>query len=486
MARCAFAVGLGVRLAPRGLLPGRALLANGPRRPPPPAARSRRMTTRAVAVAVAVDLRFVRDNTPLVTKNAADRAVEVDVPLIAQLYDEANALTTEVDALRQRRNEIADRMKGAGKMAPEERSQCVADGKEVKAAVALAEGRLSVAEEALVAEASKLPNISHPEVPVGGEENAKVLKVVGEKRDFAGDGVDVSGHVDVALGLDMLDFENAARVSGSRFYYLRNAGALLELALVNWAMASAAKEGFTLMTTPDVARESIVAACGFQPRGEASQVYRIEDTDMCLVGTAEIPLGGYYAGKILNKDELPIKLAAFSHCFRREAGGAGGATRGLYRVHQFSKVEMFVICHPDDSERLHAELRRHEEEMFASLGLHFKVLDMPTQDLGAPAQRKFDIEAWMPGRGEYGEISSASNCTEYQARRLNIRFKEGQGDNQFVHTLNATACAVPRMIVAILENNLQADGSVVIPEPLRPYMGGMEVIRPPPGFSPPA
>jgi seryl-tRNA synthetase len=432
----------------------------------------------APVCALAVDLRFVRDNAALVAKNAADRAVAVDVPLIVALYDEVASRASEVRDLRTERNEIAERMKGAAKMQKEERDRCVARGKEVKDAVMNAEVALDAAEKALEDEASKLPNMSHQNVPIGSEENAALLSVVGQKRDFAAEGMEVTGHLDTAIALDMVDFENAARVSGAKFYYMRNAGALLELALVNWAMSTAAAAGFTVMTTPDVARESVVAGCGFQPRGESSQVYRIQDSDLCLVGTAEITLGGYYAGQILDKQQLPIKMAAFSHCFRREVGAAGLTTRGLYRVHQFSKVEMFVIGHPDDSERLHAELREMEEAMYASLGLHFRVLDMPTHDLGAPAQRKFDIEAWMPGRGSFGEISSASNCTDYQARRLNIRYREGQGDNRFVHTLNATACAVPRMIVSILENNVQADGSVIIPEPLRPFMGGMTHIRP--------
>lgn len=447
-----------------------------PRRP---ASRCRR----GLAIrAAAVDLRYVRDNVAIVAENASLRAVDVDVALVARLYDEVSAVVGEVGELRRERNEIASAMKGAGKMGADERQGFVVRGKEVKAAVAEAEERLREAEERLEVEAGKLPNMSHPDAPVGGEENAVLLREVGEKRRFEEDGVEVKGHLETALALDLVDFENAARVSGNKFYYLRNAGALLELALVNWAMTNAAKNGFTVMTTPDVARENVVAACGFNPRGESSQVYRVEDSDLCLVGTAEIPLGGYYADQIVPADQLPLKMAAFSHCFRREVGAAGGATRGLYRVHQFSKVEMFVICKPEDSERIHAELRQQEEDMFESLGLHFRVLDMPTHDLGAPAQRKFDMEAWMPGRGAYGEISSASNCTDYQARRLNIRYKTSLGpnsENKFVHTLNATACAVPRMIVAILENNLQADGSVTIPEPLRPFMGGMDSIRPP-------
>lgn len=428
--------------------------------------------------AAAVDLRFVRDNVELVAKNAADRAVDVDVKRVVELYDEVASLTTEVYDLRKKRNENSVRMKGAGKMEKEERDACIAEGKSIKEAVAAVEARLEEAECSLEAEASKLPNMTHPDVPIGSEENATELNLVGTKRDFESDGVEIKGHLDTAMALDIVDFENAARVSGNKFYYFRNAGALLELALINWAMSNAAANGFTVMTTPDLAREPVVSACGFQPRGESSQVYRIEDSDLCLVGTAEIPLGGYYADQIIAKEQLPIKMAAYSHCFRREVGAAGSSTRGLYRVHQFSKVELFVICHPDESEKYHAELREFEEQMFSSLGLHFRVLDMPTHDLGAPAQRKFDIEAWMPGRGGYGEISSASNCTDYQARRLNIRYRQERGDNRFVHTLNATACAVPRMIVAILENNLQPDGSVLIPEPLRPFMGGMEYIRP--------
>lgn len=429
--------------------------------------------------AAAVDLRFVRENADLVSRNAENRAVNVDVALVVNLYDEVYALAKEVDALRRRRNEIAGRMKGAGKMKKEDRDACIVEGKDVKEAVAKAEFRLEAAQLALEAESAKLPNMSHPDVPVGSENNAKLIRAVGAPRDFAAEGIEARDHLEIATNLDMIDFENAARVSGNKFYYLRNAGALLELALINWAMSRAAKHGFMPMTTPDLARENIVTGCGFQPRGEASQVYRIEDTDLCLVGTAEIPLGGYYAGQILEKDQLPIRMAAYSHCFRKEVGAAGGATRGLYRVHQFSKVEMFVLCLPEDSDRLHQELLDMEEAMFRDLDLHFQVLDMPTEDLGAPAHRKFDIEAWMPGRRSYGEISSASNCTCYQARRLNIRYRESIGDNRFVHTLNATACAVPRMIVAILENNVQADGSVRVPEVLRPFMGGLEYIKPP-------
>lgn len=443
-----------------------------------PLSRGRPGSGRVLAMA-AIDLKFLKENLPAVRQNILDRAVVADADLVASLYDKYVALCRETDALRKARNENATMMKKAGKMEPQQRAACIEDGKRLKAEVAKLEGELVGVEEQLEQEAGKVPNMTHPDVPRGGEEMAKVLEMVGERRSFEAEGFAPLGHLELAEGLDMVDFENAARVAGNKFYYLRNAGALLELALVHWAMAVVMQKGFTVMTTPDVARESVVSGCGFQPRGEGSQVYRIEESDLCLVGTAEIPLGGFYAGQILDKSSLPLKMAAFSHCFRREVGAAGSVTKGLYRVHQFSKVEMFVICRPEESEELLEEMRRIEREMYESLGLCFKVMDMPTQDLGNPAYRKYDIEAWMPGRGAYGEISSASNCTDYQARRLNVRYREEQGDNRFVHTLNATACAVPRMIVAILESFQQKDGSVIVPQVLRPYMGGMEIIRPP-------
>lgn len=437
----------------------------------------RRGSGRVVASA-AVDLKFIRENADAVRRNVVDRAVSADVDLVVRLYDDYVAAATRADALRSARNANAALMKGAGKMQPEERASCISEGKKMKAELAEVEGELVVLERSLGEEAARIPNMSHPDSPRGAEENARVLEVVGEKRDFAADGVSpVLSHLDLAMRHDLVDFETAARISGNKFYFLRNEGAMLELALINWAMAEARARGFTILTTPDVVREDVVAGCGFQPRGESSQVYRVEESDLCLVGTSEIALGGYYSQQIVAKEQLPIKMAAFSHCFRREVGAAGSTTRGLYRVHQFSKVELFVLAHPDESDAALDELRAMEVDMYSKLGLHFKVLDMPTQDLGNPAYRKFDIEAWMPGREAYGEVSSASNCTDYQARRLGIRYREQQGDNRYVHTLNATACAVPRMIIAILETHQRKDGSVRIPDPLVPFMGGLTEIR---------
>ncbi|PKL06153.1 MAG: serine--tRNA ligase, partial [Spirochaetae bacterium HGW-Spirochaetae-9] len=287
-------------------------------------------------------------------------------------------------------------------------------------------------------------------------------------------------HVQLGETLDLIDFDTATRVSGPKFYYLKNEAVLLELALERYALDILRKHGFTLTITPDIAREEVLEGIGFNPRGEESNIYTIEGTGTCLVGTAEITLGGYHAGKILSENDLPIRMAGLSHCFRREAGGAGQYSKGLYRVHQFSKVEMFIYCLPTQSEQIHDQLLAIEEEIFQGLEIPYHVVDTCTGDLGAPAYRKFDIEAWMPGRGEqgeYGEVTSTSNCTDYQARRLNIRYKDSAGQIQHVHLLNGTAIAISRAIVAILENFQREDGSVGLPKALVPYMGLSEIRR---------
>jgi len=267
-------------------------------------------------------------------------------------------------------------------------------------------------------------------------------------------------------------------VSGTKFYYLKNEGVYLELGLVRYALDILQKKGFTPFITPDIAREEILEGIGFNPRGAESNVYKLEGEDICLVGTAEITLGGYYSNMILPKEKLPLRMAGLSHCFRREAGAAGQFSKGLYRVHQFTKLEMFVYCLPEESGRFHEELRLIEEEIFEGLNIPFRVVDTCTGDLGAPAYRKWDLEAWMPGRngGEWGEVTSTSNCTDYQARRLNIRFKDDDGKNKYVHMLNGTAIAISRAIIALLENYQQEDGSVRLPRTLVPYCG-FDVIK---------
>jgi seryl-tRNA synthetase len=318
--------------------------------------------------------------------------------------------------------------------------------------------------------------MSHPSAPVAeGEAGNLPLRTWSTPPSFTFAPRD---HVQLGQSLDVIDFESGARVAGQKFYYLKNQAVILELALVRYAVDALVKEGFTPMITPDVAREEIVAGHGFNPRGAESNIYTMEGTDLCLIATAEITLGGYHAGAVLSPEQLPLRLAGVSHCFRREAGAAGQFSKGLYRVHQFTKVEMFVFCHPSGSEEMLERLTAIEEGIFQRLEIPYRVVDTCTGDLGGPAYRKFDIEAWMPGRGEkgeWGEITSASNCTDYQARRLGIRFKEGAGKNPLVHTLNGTALAVSRTLIAILENFQQSDGSVRLPAALTPYTGFSEI-----------
>ncbi|MBR7079632.1 MAG: serine--tRNA ligase, partial [Treponema sp.] len=324
--------------------------------------------------------------------------------------------------------------------------------------------------------ARQIPNMAHPDVPIGklDTENLEVKKV-GTPRKFEFKPKD---HVELGESLDLIDFDRGTKVSGPKFYYLKNEAVFLEQALIMYALNILRKHNFTTFITPDVAREEILKGIGFNPRGNESNVYAIEEEGTCLVATAEITLGGFHSGEILDKTKLPLYYCGLSHCFRREAGAAGHFSKGLYRVHQFDKVEMFVYCLPEQSDEIHEKLRLIEEEIFTGLGLPFRVVDTCTGDLGAPAYRKWDLEAWMPGRadedhpdGDYGEVTSTSNCTDYQARRLNVKYHDDDGKNKYVHMLNGTAIAVGRAMLAIFENYQNADGSITVPEVLVPYCG---------------
>ncbi|MFP4483357.1 MAG: serine--tRNA ligase [Spirochaetaceae bacterium] len=421
-----------------------------------------------------LDLKFVRDNLDRVKDNVRKRYVQADPDRVVSLYDQRNRILNELEELRNRRNENAKRMKG--KLPEEERRDLIEEGKRLKQEIPSKEHDLSRIETELQEEAGRLPNMTHPETPLGADDTANLeRRRVGtpvERQSWMRD------HVEIAQELDLIDFETAAKVTGTKFYYLRNEAAFLELALVRMAMDAVARKGFTPTITPDVARQEVAQGTGFNPRGPESNIYTLENEDTCLIGTAEITLGGYHAGTLFKPEDLPVRLAGFSHCFRREAGAAGRFSRGLYRVHQFSKVEMFVYCRPDESENMLEELVAVEEEIFQKLEVPYRVVDVAAGDLGGPAYRKFDLEAWMPGRGEageWGEVTSASNCTDYQARRLNVRVK-GEDGNEFLHMLNGTAVAVSRALIALLENHQQEDGSVRIPPALHPYTG-FEVIR---------
>lgn len=314
--------------------------------------------------------------------------------------------------------------------------------------------------------------MTHPDVPEGAsdEENKEIARG-GEIRTLTSP----KSHTELAQIYDLLDFERAAKVSGAKFYYIKRDLLLLEQALILWALQELRAEGFIPMETPDLAKDEVLLGAGYAPRGNETQIYSIEGTDLSLVGTAEITIGGYHKDEVLDEAQLPLKYVGLSHCFRTEAGSYGRESYGLYRVHQFSKVEMFVFCAPWQSNAIHEELRRLEERLFTKLGIPFRVLDICTADLGGPAYRKYDLEAWMWGKkqgtGDWGEVTSASNCTDYQARRLNIKVRKQDGSLEYVHTLNGTAVALSRALIAILENHQQEDGSIMIPEVLRPLCG---------------
>ena len=422
-----------------------------------------------------LDFKFIKENLDSVKENIRNRNMKVDADAVVALFDTRNEQLRTVETLRQKRNENAQKMKA--KLSPEERTSLIEEGKQIKESIASLEKKLEETLAQLTAEASRVPNMAHPAAPVGSLDTENLeIKRIGTVPSFTFKARD---HVELGQLLGIIDFDTAARVTGPKFYYLKDEGAFLEFALVRYAMDKVRERGFSVTITPDIAKEEILEGIGFNPRGEESNIYTLEGTGTCLVGTAEITLGGYYADQIIAKEALPIRMAGISHCFRREAGAAGQFSKGLYRVHQFTKVEMFVYCLPEDSDRIHEELLAAEEAIFQGLSIPYRVVDTCTGDLGAPAYRKFDIEAWMPGRGEngeYGEVTSTSNCTDYQSRRLNIRFKDDKG-NRFVHMLNGTAIAVSRAIIAILENFQNEDGSVRIPAGLVPYTG-FDIIRP--------
>ena len=423
-----------------------------------------------------IDYRELKTRRDEIAKNIVDRNMNVDVDEAIRLQDMRSELMKLAEDLRAARNLNAQKMKG--KMDNEARQALIAEGREIKERIAATESELEGVDKAFNTIIRQIPNYAHPSAPVGKEDKDNTaIKYVGKPPVFNFKPLD---HVQIGEKLDLIDFETGTKVSGPKFYYLKNEAVLLQMALENYAMSIVIKHGFTPFITPDVAKEEILEGIGFNPRGAESNIYTVEGTGTALVGTAEITLGGYYSGETLDKSALPIRMTGLSHCFRREAGGAGQFSKGLYRVHQFSKLEMFVICLPEDSDRIHEEILAIEEEIFSGLGLAYRVVDTCTGDLGAPAYRKFDIEAWMPGRGEegeYGEVTSTSNCTDYQSRNLNVRYKDDDGKTKFVHMLNGTAVALSRAVVAVLENYQQEDGSVRIPEALVPLMGGIKEIR---------
>jgi seryl-tRNA synthetase len=419
-----------------------------------------------------LDRKFILENAELVKQNCINRGVKVDVDRFVSLEAQRKQLQTEVENLNRQANQVSKSI-GQAKDAAEREAR-KEEGRRLREKNQAVQTEI----DAIAAEIEKIhrsiPNLSHPQAPVGADDKSN-LELFRGKTPLPQFDFKPLDHVELAEKLDLVDFKSGADVAGFGFYYLKNEAVLLELALQQYAVNTLLGHGFTPITTPDVARNEVLEGIGFIPRGPETQIYSIENSDLSLVATAEITLGGMYAGQTIDAEALPLKFCGISHCFRTEAGAHGRATRGLYRVHQFTKIEMFAFTLPDKSEEMLDHLRDMECMLFDGLGIPYRVIDTATGDLGGPAYRKFDLEAWMPGRGEageFGEVTSTSNCTDYQARRLNIRYKtRGEKGTRFVHTLNGTAIAVSRALIAILENYQQADGSVLIPDALRPLAG---------------
>jgi len=414
-----------------------------------------------------LDLKFIRENAKAVQENCKNRGVEADVGLVVGLADRRSALIQELNELKQEQNRMA---KSIGQERDAEaRERLIVGSREMKQEIPAKETELHEVEGRLRDEQLKIPNMTHPDSPIGRDDSENVeIRRSGEIPEFSFEPKD---HVELGDSLGIIDFEAGAKTTGSKFYFLRGDAVLLELGLIRYALDLLAGYGYEPTITPDLARDEALVGTGFIPRGPETQIYSVENDDLSLIATAEIPLAGQLTDEIVEEERLPLRYAGLSHCFRTEAGSHGRASRGLYRVHQFTKVEMFAFTTPENSEAIHDEMVEIEERIFQGLGLPYRVVDICTGDLGGAAYRKYDLEAWMPGRDDFGEVTSTSNTTDYQARRLRIRYRKEGGRPQLLHTLNGTALAMSRALIALLEIYQQEDGSVKLPEALIPYVG---------------
>ena len=411
-----------------------------------------------------LDVKFIRENLELVEKSTKEKGYKIDIKEVVRLDDERKKVLAEAEALRAKRNEIAGKMKG-GKPSPE----LIAEGKAVKEELSQVEARLAEAEGKLNALVAQVPNVIFDDVPLGGEECSVEVKKWGENHKT---GVD---HLDYAVSRDWVDFERGAKVAGAKFYYLKDGLALLENALLQYGLSKVIEHGFTYMTVPDMVSSRVLTGCGFNPRtSEQSDEYYIEGEDLAMIATAEMPLTGYHMDEIIDEDKLPLLYAGYSACFRKEAGAYGKYTRGLFRVHQFNKLEMYVFCLPEQSKEMHEKILAIEEDIWQGLNVPYHVINIAAGDLGAPAAKKYDMEYWSPVNQKYQEITSCSNCTDFQARACNVRVRRKDGTVEFVHTLNGTAIPLARALVVMLENFATPDGKFKVPEVLRPYLGGKE------------
>lgn len=407
-----------------------------------------------------LDIKFIRDNTNLVKQNCKNRNVKVDIDRLIEVDELRRAKIGEVEDLR------ASRKAGSkGKPTSEEIERMRTVGEQIKQK----DDELAAIESEYADLMMRVPNLTHPDSPIGNEEDYTVLETIGTPPEFDFTPKD---HEELLTNLNLIDFERGAKVAGGKFFFSKGDLVRLNQALIQYGIDITTAHGYELMETPDLAKNEILEGIGFNPRGTETQIYSLENTDLSLIGTAEITVGGYHKDEILDLSTGPKKYVALSHCFRTEAGAYGRTSKGMYRVHQFVKLEMFIFCKPEDSEHMHQELLSIEKEISSGLGFPYRVIDIASADLGGPAYRKYDLEAWMVMKNGYGEITSSSNCTDYQARRLNIRYRKDNGETDYVHTLNGTALNYSsRFPIAIIENYQQADGTIRVPEVLQKYLG---------------
>ena len=411
-----------------------------------------------------LDINFIRQNLDLVEKSTKEKGYKTDISAILKKDDERKALLTKVESLRTERNAVASQMKG-GKPAPE----LIKKGKEIKLELAGLEKELDSLTNEVTTALKSVPNVIFDDVPLGGEECSVEVKKWGKNK---AKGID---HLDFATSRDWVDFERGAKVAGNKFYYLKGGLALLENALLQFGLQKVQEHGFTYMTTPDLVSSRVLEGTGFAPRSsEQSDEYFIEGEDLALIATAEMTITGYHMDEILDEKDLPLFYAGYSACFRKEAGAYGKYTRGLFRVHQFNKLEMYCFCLPEQSKEIHEKILEIEEDIWQSLGIPYHVINIAAGDLGAPAAKKYDLEYWSPVNQKYQELTSCSNCTDFQSRAVNIRVRKKDGSLEYVHTLNGTAISLARAMVAVLENYAKEDGKLEVPEVLRPYLGNRE------------
>lgn len=415
-----------------------------------------------------LDIKYIIENTDEVRKSIKNRNVEDRLDDLLKVYSSRKNKMQILENKRAEANRIA---KEIPKLKDIEKQTLIHTGRELNQEISKLEEELNTIEESYQELLLTIPNKLADDTPLGVDDTENiVIKTHLTPRKFSFPSKD---HVEIGRDLDIIDFETGAKVAGSKFYFLKNDAVMLELSLKLFAMQVAASFGYSMLITPDLARQSILTGAGFSPRGEESNIYNLEGLDLSLIATAEIPIAGIHADSIIDETSLPFKYVAESHCFRREAGSGGRESKGLYRVHQFSKIELFQITKPENADEALDEILKVEETIYQKLEIPYRVVRICAGDLGAAAFKKYDVEAWMPGRDsdeKYGEITSASNCTDFQARRLNIRYKTKDNKKIYPYTLNGTAIALSRTLVAILENYQQSDGSVIVPDVLKPFM----------------